>query len=282
VVQETYCYDWLTLILTGAYDEFCNIFMHGTSMASPHVAGTAALLLGADPSLTPGQVRSTLLSTARDRGAAGWDPVYGWGVVDAFAAVSALGGATPTPTSTPAPTDTPSPTDTPVATSTPAPTNTPTPTNTPAPPTATPTPTSTATPTPTPTATPTPTPTNTAAPSPTPTPTLAAESVHVADLDGAISGKNSWSAKVTVYVHDGSHSLARSAIVNVAWSNGAVGSCVTDRRGKCTVTSARLSSSTASISLTVTGIVDSGSVYNPAANHDPDGSSNGTSIAVVR
>jgi hypothetical protein len=88
-VQETYCYDWLTLLLSGLYDEYCNIFMSGTSMATPHVSGLAALLLGEDPTLTPDEVRAYIESTARDRGAAGWDAVYGWGVIDAEAALAA-------------------------------------------------------------------------------------------------------------------------------------------------------------------------------------------------
>src|SRR6185436_1596988 len=36
----------------------------GTSMASPHVAGAAALILDASPGLTPSQVRAKLVSNA--------------------------------------------------------------------------------------------------------------------------------------------------------------------------------------------------------------------------
>jgi subtilisin family serine protease len=59
------------------------VFMSGTSMATPHVAGVAALLLANEPGLTPAQVRQRFESTAVDAGTAGRDPSYGWGRIDA-------------------------------------------------------------------------------------------------------------------------------------------------------------------------------------------------------
>jgi subtilisin family serine protease len=106
VLQETFCNDWQTLLFLGSYDEFCNVFYSGTSMATPHVAGTAALLLGEVPALTPDEVRSHLTSAARDHGVTGWDPTYGWGLLDAGAALaSALGVSPPSPPSPAAPTN---------------------------------------------------------------------------------------------------------------------------------------------------------------------------------
>jgi subtilisin family serine protease len=40
------------------------MLMSGTSMASPHVAGAAALVLGAHPGWTPAQVRDELVAQA--------------------------------------------------------------------------------------------------------------------------------------------------------------------------------------------------------------------------
>jgi subtilisin family serine protease len=76
-------------------------FYDGTSMASPHVAGVAALVLSANPDLTSQQVREILASTAEDLGAAGRDNLYGWGLVRAYEAVAAAvgggGGSEPPP-----------------------------------------------------------------------------------------------------------------------------------------------------------------------------------------
>ena len=63
-------------------------YMQGTSMATPHVAGVAALILAKNPTWNPEQVRHALQSTATDKGTAGHDDIYGWGLIDALAAVN--------------------------------------------------------------------------------------------------------------------------------------------------------------------------------------------------
>ena len=60
----------------------------GTSMACPHVAGVAALILAKNPTWTPAQVRHALESNATDKGDVGRDDVYGWGLMNALAAVN--------------------------------------------------------------------------------------------------------------------------------------------------------------------------------------------------
>lgn len=61
---------------------------NGTSMAAPHTAGSAALLLSTDPSLmgNPFATRAILLGTSEDLGEAGFDQRFGFGRVDAHSA----------------------------------------------------------------------------------------------------------------------------------------------------------------------------------------------------
>lgn len=63
----------------------------GTSFSSPQVAGAAALVKGADPSLSMDSVAEILLRTADDLGAPGVDPVYGWGKLNPSRALQPVG-----------------------------------------------------------------------------------------------------------------------------------------------------------------------------------------------
>jgi subtilisin family serine protease len=69
----------------------------GTSFSAPVVAGVAALVMSANPSLTAAQVQDVLKQSADDLGPPGWDPQYGWGRVNAARAV-AMAATVPAPT----------------------------------------------------------------------------------------------------------------------------------------------------------------------------------------
>ena len=66
-------------------------FYQGTSMATPHMAGVAALMKAVYPSLTPAQLDNLLAtgSITKDIGDAGRDDSFGYGLIDAGKAVNA-------------------------------------------------------------------------------------------------------------------------------------------------------------------------------------------------
>ena len=82
----------LTTDRTGAdgYESADSTTIDGTSFSSPYAAGVAALVLSADPTLTPDEVDTVMAETAVDLGASGYDTTYGWGFVNARAAVEAV------------------------------------------------------------------------------------------------------------------------------------------------------------------------------------------------
>jgi subtilisin family serine protease len=65
------------------------VLWNGTSGATPIVAGIVALVMAAHPELDANNVINRIVSTARDAGAAGTDPIYGFGLINAEAAVTA-------------------------------------------------------------------------------------------------------------------------------------------------------------------------------------------------
>ncbi len=85
---------WDTIPLFGPSDGYA--FQSGTSMATPHVAGTVGLMRSVNPTITSDEVEAIFASTSVDLGAPGFDPTFGFGRIDAFAAVSAaIGGTCP-------------------------------------------------------------------------------------------------------------------------------------------------------------------------------------------
>ena len=78
-------------------------YLSGTSMATPHVSGVAALLMSRGWSKS--DARSLITDTAVDLGTGGVDDYYGWGRVDAVAAVGGSPAPPPVEEDPPPPTE---------------------------------------------------------------------------------------------------------------------------------------------------------------------------------
>jgi subtilisin family serine protease len=85
--------------ILSTYNDGSYTTMSGTSMATPHVAGVAALLKALHPTWGYAEIDARLKATAKDLGTAGKDDKFGYGRLDAAAAT-----APTTPTAPAAPT----------------------------------------------------------------------------------------------------------------------------------------------------------------------------------
>jgi subtilisin family serine protease len=116
----------------------------------------------------------------------------------------------------------------------------------------------------------------------TPPPTEPA-TLHVGDLDGSTDkiGKN-WTATVTVTVHDGDEVPLADAPLSGTWSGGLDGtsSCVSDGNGRCSLSTGKINWKKTSVTFSVDDLSLAEYSYEPADNHDPDGSSDGSMITL--
>jgi hypothetical protein len=106
-------------------------------------------------------------------------------------------------------------------------------------------------------------------------------SVHVADLDSiAVEFVEAWDATVAVTIVDDNEAPVPGATVSGVWEGMRTGACVTSAAGVCGITIGGLT--TDEVVFTVTDVDHPTLAYDPDANTDPDGSSNGTTIVVER
>jgi hypothetical protein len=112
--------------------------------------------------------------------------------------------------------------------------------------------------------------------------------MHVANMrahaqpgvDGA-----SWQAQVLVRVDRAGHRALPGTIVSGTWDDGSVSTCVTNLKGTCVVMRFGIPAGVPAVTFTVTELTNPTHPehdYDPAANHDPDGDSTGTSIVIMK
>ena len=107
--------------------------------------------------------------------------------------------------------------------------------------------------------------------------------VHVGDLDGTSARIGArWQATVTLTAHDGDHATLPGVTFTGHWSGDVAGSCTTGANGQCNIVSGLFNRTRTKVTFAATDASVGGYTYDPAANHDPDGDSNGTTITINR
>jgi hypothetical protein len=110
--------------------------------------------------------------------------------------------------------------------------------------------------------------------------------MHVGNLTAIRSNDGtSWSAIVEIEVHDAAHNPLNGATVVGSWTPPGLNSntCTSgdlEGNGTCIVLYPGLSNKRKSVSFSVSSLTKSLYTYASGSNHDPDGSSNGTTIKV--
>jgi hypothetical protein len=113
--------------------------------------------------------------------------------------------------------------------------------------------------------------------------TVKSPSIHVGNLTGTAGGSgNTWSATVEIAVHDDKHAFLDGVLVSGSWNGSSTTVTCTTSSGTCSVVLPAIPNATKQVSFAVSGMARTGYVYAAAANHDPDGSSNGFSVTVKR
>ena len=97
ILQQTFDFDLVETYLSGParyqaprFDSFTYEFLQGTSMAAPHVAGFAALLMQQGIT-SPAAIEAIMRRYATDLGPAGRDDEYGYGLINPRASLRGLG-----------------------------------------------------------------------------------------------------------------------------------------------------------------------------------------------
>lgn len=107
------------------------------------------------------------------------------------------------------------------------------------------------------------------------------DTLHVGDLDAiTINLGPRWGARVSATVHNSAESPVEGATVSLNFNNALTRTCITGASGVCSIRLLFIPDSISAFTATVTDVSRGGYIYDPGANHDPDGDSDGTAIVV--